>query len=154
MPITQTQTSHAPTGPRGFAASDEPVVIDFVAGLPGFPASRQFVVEDLGAHVQPFCRIRSLAEPAIAFTVAPPGLLFPDYSVEIDEDHVVQLGLNSAEDVVTLVIVTIPQAPQPPTANLLGPIVINRTTRSAAQIVQHQSSYGVAERFGEPRSAG
>jgi flagellar assembly factor FliW len=61
---------------------------------------------------------------------------------------VTQLGLTSAEDVITLVIVTTPRPPQPPTANLLGPIVINRVTRNAAQVVQHRSSYGVAEPIG------
>lgn len=145
MSMTQSHTSHAATGPQGIAPGTEEVVLDFVAGLPGFPNSRRFRVEDLGESVQPFARIRLVEEPTIAFTVVPPGLLFPNYTVEIDEDHVTQLGLNSADDVVTLVIVTIPQPPQPPTANLLGPIVINRVTRLAAQVVQHRSSYGVAE---------
>lgn len=145
MSMTQIDTSHAATGPQGLGTAEEEVVLEFAAGLPGFPRSRRFVLEDLGENLQPFCRIRSISEPSIAFTVVPPGLLFPNYTVEIDDEHVNQLGLTSAGDVVTLVIVTTPRPPQPPTANLLGPIVINRVSRNAAQVVQHRSSYGVAE---------
>lgn len=120
-------------------------LVEFATGLPGFPSARRFRIEDLGPDLAPFCRIRSVDEPAIAFTVVPPGSLFPDYAIEIDEERVAQLELDSAEDVITLVIVTTQPAPQPPTVNLLGPIVINRTNHAAAQVVQHRSSYGVSE---------
>jgi flagellar assembly factor FliW len=120
-------------------------VVEFTAGLPGFPSARRFRIEDLGPDLAPFCRIRSLDEPAIAFTVVPPGTLFPEYSIEIDDERVAQLDLESSEDVITLVIVTTQPAPQPPTANLLGPIIINRANHAAAQVVQHRSSYGVSE---------
>jgi flagellar assembly factor FliW len=119
--------------------------INFAAGIPGFAALHEFHVEDLGPSLRPFCRLRSAEEPAICFTVVAPGLLFPDYSVEIDAEQVSGLGLGSAEDAVTLVIVTVPRPPQPPTANLLGPLVINRNTGAAAQVVQHRSIHGVAE---------
>lgn len=146
MSLTQHDTDRVATGPQGLGTPNgEEIILEFVAGLPGFPASRRFKVEDLGERLRPFCRIRSLTEPSIAFTVVPPGVLFPQYSVKIDEEHVSQLQLDSADDVITLVIVTTPPSPQPPTANLLGPIVVNRHTRSAAQVVQHHSSYGVAE---------
>lgn len=153
MSMTQHDTDRAATGPGGFGSSPEETVLEFVAGLPGFPASRRFKVEDLGETLRPFCRIHSVTEPSIALVVVPPGVLFPDYSVEIDEEHIAQLGLSCADDVVTLVIVTLPPAPQPPTANLLGPIVVNRRTRQAAQVVQHRSSYGVAEPIAAPGSA-
>jgi flagellar assembly factor FliW len=120
-------------------------VVEFAAGLPGFPDARRFKLEPLGDELRPFARLRSLGEPAISFTVVPPGLLFGDYSVEIDDDHQTALGIESADDVVTLVLITVPRPPQPPTANLLGPIVVNRRTGAAAQVVQHRSDYRVAE---------
>lgn len=132
-----------PTALDPWTGPDDEVI--FVAGLPGFPAARRFRIENLGPDLAPFGRIRSLDEPNIAFLVVAPGLLFPDYSVEIDEERAAQLDVESSEDVVILVIVTTRPAPQPPTANLLGPIVINRVNRAAAQVVQHRSAYGVAE---------
>ncbi len=43
-----------------------------------------------------------------------------------------------------LTVVTLAQGGRTPTANLLGPIVVNRRTRAAAQLVQHGSGYEVA----------
>lgn len=131
--------------PSGLGGLGEGTEIEFAAGLPGFPGARRFRLEDLGPNLRPFSRLRYLGEPEVSFTVVSPGLLFPKYSVEIDEDDQAALGIESPDDVVILVMITVPQPPQPPTANLLGPIVINRRTGAAAQIVQHRSNYRVAE---------
>lgn len=121
-------------------------VVDFAAGLPGFPGVRRFLLEDLGESLRPFRRLRSVGgEPEVSFTVVEPGLLFGNYTVEIDDDHQASLGVASAGEVLTLVLVTVPRPPLPPTANLLGPIVVNKTTGAAAQVVQHKSGYKVAE---------
>jgi flagellar assembly factor FliW len=116
--------------------------LDFGGGIPGFPGTRNFRLESLTPDLRPFCVMRSVEEDGISFVLVPPGALFPDYTIEIDEQQVSNLGLQSAEDAVVLAIVTV--GPQP-TANLLGPLVVNRRTRAAAQVVQHQSSYRAAE---------
>ncbi len=147
MLITQTLSddpavgtgAEAEAGGEGFA---EGAVLDFAAGIPGFPASRQFRLESLAAELEPFCAMRSVNDSGISFVLVPPGVLFPDYTIEIDEQHVESLGLESADDAVVLAIVTLGQ---PPTANLLGPLVVNRRTLAAAQVVQYQSSYRAAE---------
>ncbi|HUO47457.1 MAG TPA: flagellar assembly protein FliW [Acidimicrobiales bacterium] len=144
MSMTQTHTSDAVLGNQGLAPSLDKVVLEFATGLPGFPDDRRFVLENLGPALEPFCRMRSIDHPDICFTVVPPGTLVPDYTVEIDIESVERLGLTSAEDAVILAIVTLAMAPEPPKMNLLGPIVVNRHTRAAAQVVQHGSSYGVA----------
>ena len=143
MPMTQSDTSTTLLHEAAEAATGD-VVLDFPGGLPGFPGSRQFRLEALAPELEPFCRMRSVGAPDLCFTLVPPGMLVPDYSVEIDEDHVASLGLQSADDAVVLAIVTLPPPPQPPTVNLLGPIVVNRTTGVAAQVVQHRSNHPVA----------
>ena len=92
--------------------------------------------------------MRSVDETEICFVLVPPGALFPDYTIEIDEQHVASLGLESADDAVVMAIVTLGE---PPTANLLGPLVVNRRTRAAAQVVQYQAGYRAAEPL-TPRS--
>ncbi|HUZ10077.1 MAG TPA: flagellar assembly protein FliW [Acidimicrobiales bacterium] len=130
-----------PAGAGGTTASE--VAVTFASGLPGFEDLRRFVIEPLGPHLAPFCRLRSLDRPGVEFIVVPPGLLFPDYEVEIDEDAAARLDL-AADDAVVLTVVTLAQGGRTPTANLLGPIVVNRRTRAAAQLVQHGSGYEVA----------
>jgi flagellar assembly factor FliW len=117
-------------------------VLDFGGGIPGFPSSRHFRLETLAPELQPFCVMRSVSETGISFVLVSPGTLFPDYTIEIDEQHVATLGLDSADDAMVFTIVTLGQ---PPTANLLGPLVVNRRTQAAAQVVQYQSSYRAAE---------
>jgi flagellar assembly factor FliW len=133
--------------PAGLAGLGVGAEVEFAAGLPGFPGARRFRVEDLGEALRPFARLRSVGEPEIGFTIVSPGLLFPDYTVEIDDEDQESLGISNSEDVVLVTLITVPRPPQPPTANLLGPIVVNRRTGAAAQIVQHRSKYKVAERL-------
>jgi flagellar assembly factor FliW len=122
---------------------DDGAVVTFAGGLPGFDHLRGFVMEPFGEDLAPFCRLRSVDPGGVEFIVVPPGMLFPDYRVEIDEDTVDRLDLT-AEDAVVLTIVTLRDDGRSPTANLLGPIVVNRRTQAAAQVVQHGSGYEVA----------
>ncbi len=119
--------------------------LTFASGLPGFPDVRLFEIVSLGEELLPFARLRSTTHPGIAFTVVAPGLIFPDYSVEVDEEHQKALGISRPDEAATLVMVTVPRPPGRPSANLLGPIVANRHTGVAAQVVQHRSTYAVAE---------
>jgi len=144
MPLSTSRTGEPALGSGGLVDGEDTVVLTFAAGLPGFPRSHRFVLEDLGAGLAPFCRMRSLDEPGIAFTVVPPGAVVADYRVSIDAESVERLGIASEDDVVVLAIVTLSAPPAAPNVNLLGPIVVNRHTRAAAQVVQHGSDYGVA----------
>lgn len=119
--------------------------IEFVAGLPGFAEARGFQLEALPDGAAPFIRLRSVEGPDLAFTVVEPGRLLEGYSIEIEDDDQEKLGIESPAEVLALAIVTVPAPPAPATANLLGPIVINRRTGAAAQVVQRRSTYEVAK---------
>lgn len=119
-------------------------VLTFESGLPGFPDQHRFAVVPLGPEFEPFCRMTSLDTEGLQFVVAPPGVFFDDYTIEVDEASAERLGVSDAADVVVLVIVTLAEPPAVPTANLLGPIVVNRLTWSAMQVVQRNSVLPVA----------
>jgi flagellar assembly factor FliW len=122
---------------------DGELPVTFAGGLPGFDHLREFVIEPLVGDLAPFCRLRAVNPTGAEFIVVPPGLLFPDYQVEVDEETVERLALRS-EDAAVLTIVTVSADTSAPTANLLGPIVVNRRTGAAAQVVLHGSGYEVA----------
>ncbi len=118
----------------------------FAGGLPGFPDVRRFVLVRLGDELSPFSVLRSLDPAAdLEFVVTHPGLFFPDYTPEIDDDTAERLELKSADDAVLLVIVTVTEPAAASTANLLGPIVVNRHTRAAAQAVLGASGYNTRQ---------
>ena len=124
--------------------------LQFASGLPGFPDARRFVLVRLGDEPSPFSVLRSLDDgpdiaPAVEFVVTHPSLFFPDYEPEIDDDIAARLELKSADDALLLVIVTVADPVAASTANLLGPIVVNRHTRAAAQAVLGNSGYATRE---------
>ena len=124
--------------------------LHFAGGLPGFPDVRRFALVRLGGELSPFSVLRNLDNSpehpsGIEFVVTHPGLFFPDYEPEIDDDTANRLELKSADDALLLVIVTVADPVADSTANLLGPIVVNRHTRAAAQAVLGSSGYATRE---------
>jgi len=115
-------------------------VIEFPEGLPGFPEARRFRLEPLEEGLEPFLSLRSYDLPGLEFVVVAPGEIFSDYVIDIPQPDVERLSLEGADDVVVLTIVTVAR---PPTANLLGPLVVNRRTAQARQVVLANSSYEV-----------
>jgi flagellar assembly factor FliW len=107
----------------------------FAAGIPGFPEAKRFTLVWWGDETSPFSILASLDEPGLEFLVVPPLAFFPLYTPEIDDDTVERLGIETADDVILLVIVTTGEDAADATANLLAPIVVNRHTRQAAQAV-------------------
>jgi flagellar assembly factor FliW len=109
--------------------------LNFAAGIPGFPEARQFALVWWGDEDGPFSIMTSLDDSKLEFLVVPPLTFFPDYAPEIDDDTAERLGLESADDAIVLVILTVGDDPSDATANLLAPVVVNRHTREAAQVV-------------------
>jgi flagellar assembly factor FliW len=70
----------------------------------------------------------------IAFILINPFLFSKDYELEIDDDLVKEIGINSPEEALIFSIVTIPPT-GPMTANLQGPLIINRETRIGKQCI-------------------
>ena len=120
--------------------------LHFAGGLPGFPDARRFVLVRIGDELSPFSVLRSLDGGSdVEFVVTHPGLFFPDYAPEIDDDTADRLELKSGDDALLLVIVTVTDPVAASTANLLGPIVVNRHTRAAARAVLGASGYNTRE---------
>jgi flagellar assembly factor FliW len=109
-------------------------VLEFVAPIPGFPQERHFVLvslDDAGLLYS----LRSVDRPELRFLVAPPAPFFPDYSVDIDDDTLEELGAHDADELLVLLVVNAGERPGDASANLMAPIVLARRTRRAVQLV-------------------
>jgi flagellar assembly factor FliW len=71
----------------------------------------------------------------VAFVLVNPFLFRPDYEMNISNDELAEIGIRSPEKVLVFSIVTIPPDGGPMTANLQGPLVINRDTRAGKQAI-------------------
>jgi flagellar assembly factor FliW len=119
------------------------VEINFPAGLPGFPQAHRFELAPWGPAGSPFMMLSSVDDPDVGFVVVPPWVFYPDYEFELDNGTAERLSLQSSEDAVVFAVVTLRDRPEDSTLNLLGPIVVNRLTHEAAQVVLPTSGYSV-----------
>ena len=113
----------------------------FEGGLPGFLEAHRFTLVSWGGDDSPFSLLRSLEYEGLEFVVVPPSVFFPSYEPEIDDATADRLGLTDPTDVILLVMLTLGERAIDATANLMGPIVINRHTRKACQAVLANSGY-------------
>ncbi|MCX6934492.1 MAG: flagellar assembly protein FliW [Verrucomicrobia bacterium] len=105
-------------------------------GIIGFSQFKRAELLYLPDHL-PFLWMK-LGEPADAlhFIVIEPGGIVPGYEPEIFDEDVAQLEIRDQAEVMILNIVTLKRHhPVEATANLIGPIVVNRRTRVGRQLV-------------------
>ena len=112
---------------------DERQKITFSQGLFGFETRKDYVLLD--AEQQPFYWLQSIESKDVAFVLINPFQFRPDYEVDIDNEELAEIGVADPEKVLIFAIVTIPSDGGPMTANLQGPLVINRDTRCGRQVV-------------------
>jgi flagellar assembly factor FliW len=103
------------------------------AGLLGFEHIKNFLLIANPAEA-PFRWLQVKNNPSLAFVVIEPSLFVPDYRPDIPQPDVDFLGLTSPDDAAVFNIVTV-QGPRRATVNLKGPVVINRNTGVAKQVV-------------------
>jgi len=113
-----------------------------VGGPFGFENSRSFAL--LPAARQGLWWFMSPTDPPTTFVLADPFVSFPEYELDLGDLEKVQLQVEKPEDVLALVMLTIPEGGTSVTANLRAPIVFNLTKRLAAQIVSRDESHGLA----------
>jgi flagellar assembly factor FliW len=77
--------------------------------------------------------LTSADDPELRFLVAPPATLFPDYTPEIDDNSLELLGNPTADQILTMVVITAGE--EQTSANLLAPIVINQQNLTAVQVI-------------------
>ena len=118
--------------------------LEFPQGLPGFEDRRQFLALSF-TDTQPMVFLQSLEDPGLCFITLPILAIDPQYQLQIDNEGRDLVGLpvgqpvRIGDDVLCLAVVSIRESG--PTANLLGPIVVNLRNRKAVQAVDAESGY-------------
>lgn len=109
--------------------------IELPQGLIGLPELTRL---EIVRHPEswPFVTLRSPEPDGLQFLAIEPYDFVPGYILELNDFDTEVLGLKRAGDALVLNIVTVHSAePQFVTANLIGPVVINRHTRTARQVI-------------------
>ena len=114
--------------------------ITMAVPMPGFPAHREYVLVRLNDDGLLYA-FTSIQDPELRFLVAPPEPFFPDYAPEIENN--VLAALNTKDPDRLLVMVVITAGVNETTANLFAPIIVDRDTRRAMQVVLNGSNMPV-----------
>lgn len=109
-------------------------VIELAQPMLGFPELDRFALVRLD-EAGDLCRLTSLDEADLSFLVVPPHRFFPDYAPVIEDDVIAELGIESADDVLLLVVLNAGESLTSTTANLAAPVVVNLANRRGGQIV-------------------
>jgi len=111
-----------------------------VGGLLGFGGLTRYALyqpEALGI----FRWLQSEEVPELAFVVCDPRVIVPSYHIEVPRQELACIGLEDPAKAEIMAILTYPQDPRHMTANLMGPVVLNRSTRLARQVVVTDTKY-------------
>jgi flagellar assembly factor FliW len=135
------------TKTRHFGAIEyqEDAVFDFPRGLPGFEDQRQFLLLER-PETRPLVFMQSLSAANLCFITVPVKVAKSDYELCMPPEELASLDVDTGrqpligKEVLCLAIVSL-QEDQPPTVNLLSPLVINIRTRQGIQSIQEDSSY-------------
>ncbi|MDR1576541.1 MAG: flagellar assembly protein FliW [Treponema sp.] len=120
------------TKASGLIEVDERQKITFPDGLFGFEGFKEYVLLD--ADRQPFYWLQSLDVERVAFILVNPFLFRPDYELNISNEEMAEIGIYSPEKALIFSIVTVPPDGAM-TANLQGPLIISRDTRTGRQAI-------------------
>jgi flagellar assembly factor FliW len=123
-------------------------ILVFEEGLPGFAGAQKFVVLPHKLSTggdSPFRWLQSVEEPALALPVMNPWLADPNYSPTVPGIALSKLGITDvAVQSRIYAVVTIPRNnPMGATVNLVAPILINKKSRRAIQVILNQERYGL-----------
>ena len=107
-------------------------VISMPLGLLGFEQVKKYVLL-ITPEEEPFLWLQMLDNQNQGFVVISPSVAVPDYAPNIAPADIEFLGIQSPADALVLNIVTVRNGQA--TANLKGPIVINRHTLIGKQCI-------------------
>jgi len=124
----------------GSVEVDRSAIIQFPRGLLGFEDRCRFILIENPDH-QPFAHLQAVDDPSLAFIVVNPKRFFSNYKVQVERPEIAELCVTDLTRIDTWVIVTVPEEIAAMSANLQGPLLINRDKNIGKQVVLMRSPY-------------
>jgi len=120
--------------PYGEIEIDERQIIEFPSGILGFEDQTRWALLD--STQPPFYWLQSLRDSKLAFVLIDPTVFRPEFRPELSDSDRESLRLADEPDMLVFAIVTIPVEQTRMTANLQGPVILNKRLRIGRQTIQ------------------
>lgn len=126
----------------GKIAVDEKQIFHFKNGILGFENVKDFALLD--ASQPPFMWLQSIEVSHLAFIVIDPTIFRPDYKtgVSLEDLGAIEITEETLNKLLVLSIVTIPENQNDMTANLQGPIILNKEGLLGKQYISPDDRWG------------
>ncbi|MBQ7753989.1 MAG: flagellar assembly protein FliW [Treponema sp.] len=108
-------------------------------GLFGFEMYSKYALID--SDYMPFIWLQSCEDSNLAFLIIDPFRICSNYEADIDDETLKKIGIEKPEDIILMAIVTVPSNGTPITANLQGPLVINKKNQKCMQVVLNDNRW-------------
>lgn len=119
---------------------NEQEALTFDKGIPGFPEEKKFYIMPLSDDGI-FLIMQSAQTQSLAFVITNPFHFFKEYDFTIEDSIEKVLDLKSPEEVIVYSILTVQEPFNKTTANLQAPLIINKQTNKAKQVILKDSNY-------------
>jgi Uncharacterized protein conserved in bacteria len=118
--------------------------LTFVAPPPGLAPHVEFALDDVegapGLHA-----LRAATDASIRLFVVEASLYVPDYAPAFTEEHFSDVGATSDAEAEVLVVTTLDD--DGPVVNLLAPVLVNKGTGAASQVILDGSDWPLRARL-------
>ncbi|MGI6662019.1 MAG: flagellar assembly protein FliW [Bacillota bacterium] len=125
----------------GLVEVDPSKALTFPDGLIGFSEYKDYLVIDLEAGDGSLKLLQSIDEPTLEFVILDPRCVFLNYDPELYPNDLAGLQVDSPDELMLLVVVTVPKDVRKMTANLQAPLVVNPKRRLGKQVVLASPEY-------------
>lgn len=124
---------------------DDGKILDFPNGIIGFEDYKKYaIIYDIDDESESkISWLQSIEEPALALPVVDPLAIVAEYSPTIEDELLKPLGNPADEDLLCLLVMTVPSDMTKVTANLKAPVIINSKTNKGVQLIVDNADYPV-----------
>ena len=124
---------------------DDGKILDFPNGIIGFEDFKKFaIIYDIDDESESkISWLQSVEEPTLALPVVDPLAIVTEYSPMIEDELLKPLGNPADEDLLCLLVMTVPSDMTKVTANLKAPVIINSKTNKGVQLIVDNADYPV-----------
>ncbi|MGN0154388.1 MAG: flagellar assembly protein FliW [Lachnospiraceae bacterium] len=124
---------------------DDAKVLEFPNGIIGFEDFKKYaILYDIDNESETrISWLQSLEEPTLALPVIDPLAIAPEYAPMIEDELLKPLGNPADEDLLFLLVMTVPSDMTKVTANMKAPVIINAEERKGVQLIVDNADYPV-----------
>ncbi len=124
-------------------------IIRFENGIPGFEDYKDYtIIYDAETDEAPlFSWLQSVDEKMLAFPVMNPFKVDENYNPKINDEMLEPIGGYSEDDLVVLLLATVPEQVKEASVNMKAPLIINASTKKGMQIILEGAEYEIKRRL-------